>query len=151
MESPSTPTIITLAELLSSRFAPVQDVMLSIFLGRVDSFFPGNQKKRLVLVATSHHSEANKAFLALEGYTEYTLHSERQFKVDEQERVLNNSLFLVDNSPVYQRLSNQFVTTLLQNFATWKKIYSLFPFPTFLNREGYLLNCMNRKTGRAPL
>jgi hypothetical protein len=103
MESPSTPTKITLAELLSSRFAPVQDVMLSIlfvddlsrlcasskvfadlktaawnfvkllgifssnprkfrslqgkwnalvsgkmlveFLRRVDSFFPGNQKK----------------------------------------------------------------------------------------------------------
>jgi hypothetical protein len=29
------------------------------------------------------------------------------------------------------------------------KIYSVFPFLTFLNREGYLLNCMNGKTGRA--
>jgi hypothetical protein len=42
--------------------------MLVDFLGRVDSFFPRSQKKRLVVVATSHHSEAIKAFLTLEGH-----------------------------------------------------------------------------------
>ncbi|KAF2247438.1 hypothetical protein BU26DRAFT_506677 [Trematosphaeria pertusa] len=51
------------------------------------------------------------------------------------------------HSPIHLPLDKSCGTTIQQNYATWNKVYSLFPSSTFIDKEGYLMVELSERVG----
>jgi hypothetical protein len=70
------------------------------------------------------------------------VHTSCSTSSDNRVRVL---LYVTDTSPAFIFLNCDWVLlSISSNFVTWNKAYSLFPYLTFVQREGYyLMSCID--------
>jgi hypothetical protein len=125
------------------------DVVIDFF-ARTTSFIRNDA--HLILMVPMDFQEQARTFLLEEGYTmipaetieidEEYVHPSRSTGFDNQVKI---SLHKSHISPVYTSLCwRELDLTTCHNFVTWNKAYSLFPYSTFVQNEGYYLkSCMD--------
>ncbi|KAF2006304.1 hypothetical protein P154DRAFT_603813 [Amniculicola lignicola CBS 123094] len=113
---------------------------VACFLGRK----PFQGKCMTITVKTKYRTNVEQ-YLKEEGYT---LKAPRDPTADIKCAIYENApgaiieLWWSDNPPIFDILTRTSHTALL-NVISWNKVYSLFPVPTFVEEQTYLLERMN--------
>jgi hypothetical protein len=125
------------------------------FFTRTESFSSSNDLGRtLELVVPHDHNEAVWAFLQNEGYRNDMFDKSEHgsfwagsqwWKLGHGGQRVTIEHHVATDTPIRDILEfgSQDKLTSLMNFATWNKAYSLFPIPTVIKHEGFLLGKMS--------